>query len=81
MRCNSVHPDGVKTPMVVKVATGRDTATPEEVAAMGQDGSMCEPEDVARLVLYLASDESHFVNGAELRIDNASTIAPPYPLP
>lgn len=81
IRCNSVHPDGVKTPMVVKVATGKDTATQEEVDAMGQDGSMCEPEDVARLVLYLASDESHFVNGTEVRIDNASTIAPPYPLP
>ena len=81
IRCNSIHPDGVKTPMVVKVATGRDTATQEEIDAMGQDGSMCEPEDVARLVLYLASDESHFVNGTEMRIDNASTIAPPYPLP
>ena len=81
IRCNSIHPDGVKTPMVVKVATGKDTATQEEVDAMGQDGSMCEPEDIANLVLYLASDESWFVNGAELRMDNAATIAPPYDLP
>ena len=35
------------------------------------------PEDVANLVLYLASDESGFVNGAEMLIDNASTITPP----
>ena len=81
IRCNSIHPDGVKTPMVAKVVSGKDTATQEEVDAMGQDGSMCEPEDIARLVLYLASDESSFVNGAELRVDNAATIAPPYPLP
>ncbi|MOA16861.1 3-beta-hydroxysteroid dehydrogenase [compost metagenome] len=36
---------------------------------------MCMPEDVANLVLFLASDESRFVNGAELRIDNAQLIS------
>ncbi len=81
VRCNSIHPDGVKTPMVVKVATGKDTATQEEVDAMGADGSMCEPVDIANLVLYLASDESWFMNGAELRMDNAATISPPYAVP
>jgi NAD(P)-dependent dehydrogenase (short-subunit alcohol dehydrogenase family) len=33
-----------------------------------------QPEDVANLVLYLASDESRFMNGAELMLDNALTI-------
>jgi 3(or 17)beta-hydroxysteroid dehydrogenase len=32
------------------------------------------PQDVAQLVLYLASDESRFVNGTEILIDNALTI-------
>ena len=77
IRCNSVHPDGVKTPMVVKVATGQDTASPEEIEELGKLGNMCEPEDVANLVLYLASDESRFVNGTEMLIDNGSTITPP----
>lgn len=77
VRCNSIHPDGVKTPMVVKVATGRDTATQEEIDALGGSGNMCDPEDIAHLVLYLASDESRFVNGAEMLIDNAATITPP----
>ncbi|NND67264.1 MAG: glucose 1-dehydrogenase [Halioglobus sp.] len=77
VRCNSVHPDGVKTPMVVKVATGKDTATQEEIDELGKFGNMCEPEDVANLVLFLASDESRFINGAEMLIDNASTITPP----
>ena len=81
IRCNAIYPDGVKTPMVAKVASGRDTATQEEVDALGQDGSMCEPEDIAALVLYLAADESHFVNGAELRVDNAASVAPPYAMP
>ncbi len=77
IRCNSIHPDGVKTPMVVKVAMGKETATQEDIDEIGKFGNMCEPEDIANLVLYLASDESGFVNGAEMLIDNASTITPP----
>lgn len=77
IRCNSIHPDGVKTPMVVKVATGRDHATAQEIEEVGKMGNMCEPEDVANLVLYLASDESRFVTGAQMLIDNAATITPP----
>lgn len=77
IRCNSIHPDGVKTPMVVKVATGKETATQEDIDALGKFGNMCEPEDIANLVLYLASDESRFVTGTEMLIDNGSTITPP----
>jgi 3(or 17)beta-hydroxysteroid dehydrogenase len=63
--------------MVVKVAMGKDTATQEEIDEVGRYGNMCEPDDIANLVLYLASDESRFVNGAEMVIDNGSTITPP----
>ena len=77
IRCNSIHPDGVATPMVVKVATGKETATQEEIDQFKAVANMCEPEDIANLVLYLASDESRFVTGAEMLIDNASTITPP----
>ncbi len=77
VRCNSIHPDGVKTPMVVKVATGKDTATAEDIEAVGKYGNMCEPQDIANLVLFLASEESRFINGAEMLIDNAATITPP----
>lgn len=77
IRCNSIHPDGVKTPMVVKVATGKETATQEDIDEIGKFGNMCEPEDIANLVLYLASDESRFVTGTEMLIDNGSTITPP----
>jgi 3(or 17)beta-hydroxysteroid dehydrogenase len=77
IRCNSIHPDGVKTPMVVKVATGKDTATQADIDEIGKFGNMCEPEDIANLVLFLASEESRFINGAEMLIDNASTITPP----
>jgi 3(or 17)beta-hydroxysteroid dehydrogenase len=63
--------------MVVKVATGKESATQEEVEEIGKFGNMCEPEDIANLVLFLASEESRFINGAEMLIDNASTITPP----
>ena len=77
VRCNSIHPDGVATPMIVKVATGNDTASQEEIDALASAANMCDPEDIANLVLYLVSDESRFVNGAEMLIDNAATITPP----
>jgi 3(or 17)beta-hydroxysteroid dehydrogenase len=79
IRCNSIHPDGVKTPMVAKVLSGKDTATQDEIDAIAATVPMCEPSDIANLVLYLASDESSFVNGAEMVIDNAATITPPTP--
>ena len=78
IRCNSIHPDGVKTPMVFKVATGAETATREEIESLSTEANpMCEPEDIAALVVYLASDESRFVNAAEMLIDNAATATPP----
>ena len=77
IRCNSIHPDGVKTPMVVKVATGKETATQADIDALSAFGNMCDPEDIANLVLFLASEESRFINGAEMLIDNAATITPP----
>ncbi|MFT5033135.1 MAG: 3(or 17)beta-hydroxysteroid dehydrogenase [Bermanella sp.] len=78
IRCNSIHPDGVKTPMVFKVATGAESATREEIESLSTEANpMCEPEDIASLVVYLASDESKFVNAAEMLIDNAATATPP----
>jgi 3(or 17)beta-hydroxysteroid dehydrogenase len=78
VRCNSVHPDGVRTPMVVKVATGRDDATRAEIEAVSRGSNrFCEPEDVAAVVLFLASDESRYMNGAEVLVDNAALVTGP----
>ena len=68
IRCNSIHPDGIKTPMFASVADQIDPKMLNITAdAMAR---MCEPIDVANVVLFLASDESRFVNGAEIRVDN-----------
>lgn len=75
IRCNSVHPGSIETPMV-QAAEGRpgeEKAIPEGVLPPGTSGA---PKDVAALVLFLASDESRFINGAELVIDNGVTIRP-----
>ena len=68
IRCNSVHPDGVRTPMVAKVALGVENATEKDMETVKQFTNMCDPEDVANLVLFLASDESSFINGTEMLI-------------
>lgn len=68
IRCNSIHPDGILTPMVANLMTDVD---PAAMIAKGDPmARMCLPQDIANLVLFLASDESRFINGAELRIDN-----------
>ena len=35
-----------------------------------------EPNDIAHTVVFLASDESRFINGAQIRIDNGKSIIP-----
>jgi len=68
IRCNSIHPGAIETQMV------RD-ATRE----LGMEMSMWEqsptglgqPSDVANVVVFLASDESRYINGAEILVDNA----------
>ena len=71
IRCNSIHAGAIDTAMV-RQAT-RELGM--EMSAWEQSPTgLGRPEDVANLVVYLASDESRFVNGAEILIDNALTV-------
>lgn len=76
IRCNTVHPDGILTPMVANLMGPRDddaqTIQPDAGAELPP--RVCLPEHVADSVLFLASDESKFVNGCEFRIDNGQMI-------
>ena len=67
IRVNSVHPGGIDTPML----EGTDPEAPFykrlPVARMGR------PEEAARAVLFLASDESSYTTGAELTVDGGAT--------
>ncbi|MBI2262425.1 MAG: glucose 1-dehydrogenase [Caulobacterales bacterium] len=72
VRCNSVHPVFIKTPILdpFVAMAGGDEATAHQKLARGIPlKRIGEPDDVAYCVLYLASDESKFVTGAEFKID------------
>lgn len=75
IRCNAVCPGFIRTPHGLRevaelTAHGVDVS---EAAIAAQQGRIGEPEDVARAALYLASDDSQFVNGIHLFVDNGFT--------
>ena len=71
IRANSVHPGFVDSPMT-RAHHDNPNIHEERVAKMPL-GRMGLPEDIAAGILYLASDESSFVTGAELVIDGGMT--------
>lgn len=73
VRCNSVHPGNMDTPMLRAVAETVRANDPDAAKAM-EDVWVGEPLDVANMVLFLASDESAAVSGAALVVDNTTTI-------
>ncbi len=70
IRCNSVHPVFINTPILdyAKERFGEAEAL-AKFARQIPIGKVGEPDDVAYAVLYLASDESKLVTGAELKVD------------
>jgi NAD(P)-dependent dehydrogenase (short-subunit alcohol dehydrogenase family) len=70
VRCNSVHPAFVDTPILDDIAVGMPRAEAlEKLARQIPLRKVGEPDDVAWGVVYLASDESRFMTGAELVLD------------
>ncbi len=71
IRVNSIHPGVIKTPMVEGLLS--DEEKRKAALSWHPIGHFGEPEDIAYGVLYLASDESKFITGAELVIDGGWT--------
>jgi NAD(P)-dependent dehydrogenase (short-subunit alcohol dehydrogenase family) len=72
IRVNVVSPGPVRTPGLVELA-GDDKAAQQglldHLASQVPLGRVAEPEEIAKAVLFLASDDASFVNGAELFVD------------
>jgi NAD(P)-dependent dehydrogenase (short-subunit alcohol dehydrogenase family) len=77
IRCNSVHPSFADTPMLegMLALTGDPAKTRAGWSAAAPLGRLAQPVEVARTILFLASDESAFTTGAELVIDGGMTAA------
>ena len=72
IRSNSVHPTFIDTPILdgMVASTGKSKEViMDKLARQIPLGRVGQPDDIANGVLYLASDESRFMTGAELKLD------------
>jgi len=82
VRVNCVSPAGVRTPMWTAMPffrdlvarTGSEEGAWAALAETSPFGRFATPEEIAHAVLYLASDESAYVTGADLVIDGGFTV-------
>lgn len=77
IRCNSVHPGGIETPMVDHIMqrivdNGMAESVEQARAATSAAvplGRLAKPWDIAKAVRFLASDESGYMHGSEMLVD------------
>ena len=73
IRTNAICPGAVETAMTKEILTSGDMAVMEMVRSVpaGRHG---QPEEIAKMALYLASDDASFVHGAVMVIDGGWTV-------
>jgi NAD(P)-dependent dehydrogenase (short-subunit alcohol dehydrogenase family) len=70
IRCNSIHPAFIRTPFLNDIIQDEsEEVVLAKLAKYVPLGRIGEPIDVAQAVVYLASDESRFMTGSELKLD------------
>lgn len=73
IRANAICPGAVETAMTKAIFASEDAAVMESVRAVPA-GRYGKPEEIAKLALYLASEDASFVHGAAFVIDGGWTI-------
>ena len=77
IRCNSVHPSGILTPMVMSLDQKEEESDMDRIendVNAARANELGEPDDITHTVVFLASDESKFINGAQIRVDNGTSV-------
>jgi 3(or 17)beta-hydroxysteroid dehydrogenase len=77
IRCNSIHPAGIDTPMVRSMPEQLMTADLGQLAENNNAAGLNrlgEPNDIGWLVVFLASDESKFISGQQFIVDNTASV-------
>jgi len=73
IRVNSIHPGPIRTPMTSGGEAAAATAAEAKRLAIAR---VAEPEEVTRMVLFVASDEAGFSTGSEFVIDGGVLLGP-----
>ena len=71
IRCNSIHPSTVDTPLVQTLF--KDPARKAERLGEVPLGRRCSAQDVANAVLFLSGDDASFINGLAMTVDGGVT--------
>ncbi|MGO4544631.1 SDR family oxidoreductase [Paenibacillus sp. 2TAB23] len=69
IRCNAIAPGGVKTNISSSMQTPNPFGMERAMIGMGINPRVGEPEEIAKVALFLASDEASFVNGTVVAAD------------
>lgn len=75
IRANTVHPGAIRTPMLERyLEPGHEAESEAMFASNHPMGRVGEADEVARAIVFLASDEASFTSGADLPVDGAGAI-------
>ena len=73
LRFNCICPGGVRTPLIAKMFVRRDDLEQHLINySMSPKQDLADPEDVARVIAFLASDDARTVNGVGLLADGGA---------
>jgi NAD(P)-dependent dehydrogenase (short-subunit alcohol dehydrogenase family) len=73
IRCNAISPGGVLTEIALSMPPSKESGMGRVSDLLSFAPEMGMPEDIAAVALFLASDESHFVNGTVITADGGWT--------